>query len=168
MKIRQGFVTNSSSSSFVVAFPRGFVPTKKAILDYVFGDRDEVVVHWGEPDRIPVGRAASAILGQMKDQKPNDPVELARALDGAYLPGEPELPYHENESKEEQRASFDAYYAEVEAYHRRWWTMNKPKLNPEKMDLYVIDFSDEDGDEGSILEHGDTFALVPHLQMSHH
>jgi hypothetical protein len=168
MKIRQGFVSNSSSSSFVVAFPRGFTPTKKAILDYVFGDRDEVTVHWGEPDRMPVGRAASAILAQIKDQKPNDPAELTRALDGTYLPGEPEMAYHENESPEARRASLDAYYAEVEAYRQRWWTMHKPKLDPEHMDLYVIDFSDNDGDEGSILEHGDTFALVPHLQLSHH
>jgi hypothetical protein len=40
MKIRVGFVSNSSSSSFVVAFPKGFKPTPANIKATLFADLD--------------------------------------------------------------------------------------------------------------------------------
>ena len=40
MKIRTGFVSNSSSSSFVVAFPAKFVMNAENVKNYLFADWD--------------------------------------------------------------------------------------------------------------------------------
>jgi hypothetical protein len=40
MKQRSGFVSNSSSSSFIIALPRDLILSSRFLHDYLFGDRD--------------------------------------------------------------------------------------------------------------------------------
>jgi len=40
MKIRAGFVSNSSSCSFTVIFPHNFQPTTANVFNYLFAGRD--------------------------------------------------------------------------------------------------------------------------------
>lgn len=160
MKRRSGFVSNSSSSSFIVAFPRGFVPNKRAIVDYLFKGQTQIASPYSQYEPVSVARAAGDIWGQLKTQTPNDAIEIKAALDG-YLPGEPDL-------SEYTPAAVAAWQAAVATYHQNWWQENKYLLRPEEMDLYVLWFSDNDGPEGAVLEHGNTLAKAPHLWISHH
>jgi hypothetical protein len=160
MKQRSGFVSNSSSSSFIVAFSRGFVPNKRAIVDYLFKGQTQIESPYPQYEPVSVARAASDIWAQLKTQTPNDEIEIKAALTG-YLPGEPELFAY-------TPAAVAAWQAEVETYHQNWWQKNKHLLRPVEMDLYVLWFSDNDGPEGVVLEHGYTLAKAPYLWISHH
>jgi hypothetical protein len=84
MKIRQGFVSNSSSSSFVVAFPRR--PKDAADLqDLVFGSEIGFPNPWPDEDEPLVYSAADgaeAIWKQLAEElKPVGAAEIALELD---------------------------------------------------------------------------------------
>jgi len=86
MKIRQGFVSNSSSSSFIVAFPKGFEPTTKNVIDYVFNGNTGKMTYCDHSADIT--RVADVIVDYMTSQSPNDHERLMDAL-GGWLGGAP-------------------------------------------------------------------------------
>jgi hypothetical protein len=83
MKIRSGFVSNSSSSSFIVAFPKK-PKTEADVLNMMFkGNPDEVIMpSWGDTG-MTTKAIASQVFKDLKDTKPTKK-ELREDFEGRY------------------------------------------------------------------------------------
>ena len=68
MKTREGFVSNSSSSSFIVAFPKDMEVTVDNVHNYLFGTTEKLITYYGDP--VSSMKAARTVFDDMMDQKP--------------------------------------------------------------------------------------------------
>jgi hypothetical protein len=166
MKIRHGFVSNSSSSSFIVAFPKGFVPTVESVREYVFKD-NRAIVHYDH--YAPVDQAVRTVFDDMTNQNPNNDEAILEAL-GGWMKGHPDLDDFRlpvpKDNLVAREYDWDAYQAACDEFFAKVATELKAKWADQ--DLYVFSYSDNDGSYFCALEHGGTFDAVPHLQISHH
>jgi len=145
MKIRLGFVSNSSSSSFVVAFPR--IPENaKDVQEMVFGD-DCCIYYNG--NRLSAKDASQQIFAQMA--APATHQQLIDALDGDYY--DDSLSWEDSEKEDLRRRRTEE---KMEAF-----------IQKNKGVLYAFEFEDK-SIGGCILEHGDVFHRLPHLRQSRH
>jgi hypothetical protein len=155
VKLRAGFVSNSSSTSFVVAFPKGFHPTTEAVRIYLFGPRS------GRARSLPVGEIAAAVYAQMTHQHPNDLALIQNSLGG--FPGSPRLAYnvdHPERNKVSPEKAIAIYNVEY-----------RQKLEPylirrlgRSTDIYGFTFWDDGGDPiASAIVNKYRFRGIPHL-----
>jgi len=183
MKVRMGFVSNSSSSSFVVAFPKGMELTETAVHEYLYGPKPTTVHAYS--DSIRSEEAVEVILEAMKGQRPNYEKALVEAVYGWLDPdlreGDPEhddyvvdtcsahgVKYCKEEAcQAERRAQWKAYEEAFNA-HRKTIIDNFKREVGDGFDLYTFTFSDNDGSMEATLEHGNTFDKVKHLRASNH
>ena len=166
MKVRQGFVSNSSSSSFVVAFPKGFVATEESVKELLFAGQSGI--HFYDHS-ISVDQAASVIARDMKAQTPNVHESIIGAM-GGHLPGAPD--YDDFTIPEAGKSKYD-WKIDWEAYEKAGTAFREKMLENMKAefgdaDIYCFEYSDNDGELYCTLEHGDTFSAVPHLRVSNH
>ena len=157
MKIRAGFVSNSSSSSFIVAFPKDIKLTKESIKDYLFGEQKFITNY---DDSITTDEATNIILKDMINQKPNDDNNLLNACQGS-LEG---APGWEDFKKKNGEPDWKKWEEARDEYVTKF--LNDLKKRTKSMDLYTFEFSDRDG-YGS-LEHDGTFDNVFYKQISNH
>ena len=148
MKTRNGFVSNSSSSSFVVIFdkkPRSALALQKAM----FGDRETIVTY---RDPVPTKLAAESVFKSLKKQKPI-PIRKAIMLleTGVVERGGKSIYPHDKDSAE------DMHLAMAELAN-----LAKGRL------VFSFTYSDNDGDFESTMEHGDVFRNFDHFVISHH
>lgn len=171
MKVRSGFVSNSSSSSFVVAFPKGIDPNDvDAIHQYLYGKAGQTLIttSYGEGG-LSTTRAAELIAEDMQRTPPNNPDNISDAFSG-WLPGAPEFndffDYRTKMSDDERRKCFEAYGKAQDEFQLN--LQNQITEEWKDFDLYTFEFSDNDGDLWATLEHGNTFKNVPHKCISKH
>ncbi len=166
MKIRKGFVSNSSSSSFVVAFPKGFDPSDTAVKELLFGDSQRVCYY---EYAVDADQAASIIASDMRGQAPNNNEAMIDALSG-HLPGAPDYDDFRirDDSKPEWQwnCDWESYEKALNVFREKM--MENMKAEFGDADIYCFEYSDNDGHIYCTLEHGDTFAAVPHLRVSKH
>ena len=161
MKIRAGFVANSSSTNFVVAFPRGFKPTPEAVKAYLFARRSSITAPYYDKE-LPIDEAVRRICAQMIRQRPNGLRNIANALRGS-LPGRPAMSKFPLSGSKTGETDPKAYDAAVEAHRRAFWARKGPDLRA-KGDLYVFTFADDHKSiEEAILRHGHPFRAAPHI-----
>jgi hypothetical protein len=166
VKLRAGFVSNSSSSSFIVAFPKNFKPTPEAIKVYLFPRRKALVVQYYD-EVLSIDDAVRRIYAQMKGKHPNSPTAIRRALLDGQVPGLPDhnaFPFRQPGTHE---TNWEAWHRAADARRRAWWKQQAASLAPGH-DLYVFQFGDESGTAEAILEHAETFRAVPHVVIGHH
>src|SRR4030065_787612 len=156
MKIRNGFVSNSSSSSFIVAFSKDIELTKESIKDYLFGEQKFIT---GNDDSITTDEATDIILKDMINQKPNDDKNLLEACRG-NLQGAPSW---EDFKKKNGEPDWKKCEEARDEYVTKF--LNDLKERTKSMDLYTFEFSDNDSSYYSILEHGGTFDNVFYKQI---
>lgn len=190
MKTRQGFVSNSSSSNFIVAFPEE-PKNVKHIQKMMFGDRLFYPDCWDEPEdkcnicekrftcltEEHVGYSTELIADNIyKDiynvyegvQKPNVLRKLIDALDEGHRP---EYPAYDYTSMRDMSFEDTMKYINKRQQSKRKIARKLVKefmaKNPGAY-IYVFKFSDENGPFWSFMEHQDVFVNLPHMSASCH
>lgn len=164
MKIRQGFVSNSSSSSFIVPFPKGFKPSAESVQEYLFKGMGKTMSMYDYT--ADVALAASTIATDMLNQVPNNNEKLiseSRNLADLDIESFKISP----QPKKGSSYDWDAYEVAINEASKILFEAFKKKVGND-VDLYVFEFSDNDGQFFCVLEHGGTFDNVEHLRISHH
>jgi hypothetical protein len=166
MKIRNGFVSNSSSSSFIVAFDKR-PNSAEEVEQILYSNKREVFY---EPafndDCININK--QDVAKQVFNDLPNISANLeliADTINGGSFDGEPDSddPKYNNQAYSEKWDEFvdDCQKA---AEHE---AMKFMKENDNKF-IATFEYSDNDGYFFSYMEHGDIFARLPHIRISKH
>ncbi len=184
MKIRAGFVSNSSSSMFVVAFPRE-PKTAKEVKQILFGNCDTFQNPY-DNDSTPTEQIAKTVWEDIKPQrkwkKKYRDSKVYEAIANGWFEGQPDykdfvIPQPPPVSvvvdgrtilTERRRVETD-YKAYEEACTKAATKVVDKMLEKWKNKvLYVFHYGDESGAYFSVLEHGGIFNTLPHKQISYH
>lgn len=171
MKIRSGFVSNSSSSSFIVSFPE--TPDSKEKLAEMMGDCSAL----GFGTTIPAEEVVKNVWNDIEKKTPNtynnnsfiQYMEI-NDIDNDYdfdiyraILGEDFCENIREKIYRDEDVTFDDIIKSV--------TENLTKLKEgmgEEKTTYKFTYADEDGSYWSAMEHGDIFRNVPHECISNH
>jgi len=161
MKIRTGFVANSSSSSFLVALPKDLPLTQTALQKFFFGQQREVGAFPGE--KLSAAHAAAVLEEKLRPFDYQDPAELENLLawEIADLPN-----FLLNAPRRLPAESPSAYGARVAAYEKQaldaWWQRELTTLDVEHNNLFWLEFDSHETDD-AILEAAEVFRGLPYL-----
>lgn len=163
MKIRTGFVSNSSSSSFIVAFYEE--PTIESLKEWLYGNQDKIPYEYNsimkEEIFFDTTELATQVFNSLKKYDPKDFSKYStfeRELN--------EIVKLHNTNKEEALKMYKEKILRHIHYDEVLQIEEFAKDN-DRQHIYVCEFGDDD-DIGAQLEHGDTFQFVTHLRFSHH
>jgi hypothetical protein len=160
MKIRQGFVSNSSSSSFVIALEE-MPKSPEELQKLLFGDRQEYHAPYGE-GFWSTEQVANTVFEDLKRQKPLTKRGVAKEIASGYFPGYPELDY----SADWKEIDWEARNKEVDDAAKQY--AEGFIKSTKGMKYFVLCYGDEDGSYYSALEHGGLLKAIRHIHISHH
>lgn len=172
MKIRNGFVSNSSSSSFVVAFPK--MPTSiEHVKQIMFGDDEtfpnpyaDISYGQSEPEYSTM-KIAETVYDDILAQKVNDKKNIIEAFDG-WIEGSPNFEFDcDKKCTAEEREKKWNNYIKASKKFRNDTAKEFMKDNKDKF-IYTFEYSDNDGDYFCTLEHGGIFDRLQHRQINKH
>lgn len=165
MKIRNGFVSNSSSSSFVINFPK--FPTTRDELAEIMGDCG---ANCGYGQDRNTEQVIDRVWEDIKDTKPvgDNFIEMLRINDMDWdnnndlidvIAGPEFRKEIQERNRDEDTLSIDRVIEMVTT------NLNKLKTQYEGSHSIVLEYSD---DSDADLEHGDIFRNIDHTRYSHH
>lgn len=181
MKCRNGFVSNSSSSSFIVAFPK--IPKNvEETQEMMFPNGDE---NYGfEYSLEEISKAVfDDISFEVEHHRKVSKKKVLADLDLSYKYSNEELmkEYKEAnnnllsatsmESLREARTILSEIRCKWDKLAEEWAKEAKKEYRKihDKMFYFKLEYSDEGSGFGSTLEHGDIFRNLPYVQrISHH
>ena len=164
VKIRSGHVSNSSSSSFIIALKP--FECAEDIKQQLFGD------DFGEHFSHPYSRkgASTTRIAEtvFRDARKVTRDEMIDEVDHGWFDGEPKYPMHALKMPEEEsRRIIDEHYkARKDAAAQR--VDNFIQTLGGGYECYVVMYSDNDGPFNSLMEHGGVFNDIPNIVISHH
>lgn len=179
MKRRFKFVSNSSSSSFIVKFP---IEPKSVqeVKEIVFGDEEFIYSSWGD-DKIETLQAATIIFNEIGSQKKND-LERARELAGQIhdkgapkyedftIPGKPsqtDWNAYDKAIKEYGEKILSEFYSLKKVRQTKIKKLEGKDVSNDSDIFYIFSFSD-DTTVGAILEHSNIFKRLKHIYINQH
>jgi hypothetical protein len=184
MKIRNGFVSNSSSSSFIVAVDHpGWTFTHDSVKKAFYGDRTKPISASFGDETVSIDDAVNKILPQLSSDENRlltfgalfDKFEEAAAFElenrevypGVYTStcGVDER-LTENHYELVRLRAFERCNDFWKAHHSNLFTKEKDEKAERK--IFILHFSDNTDGE-AVLEHGDTFAnCLEYVRISEH
>jgi hypothetical protein len=180
MKIRNGLVSNSSSSSFLLFLDK--IPETKEELKELLFPNDTVFPNLyysrGTPRGWPIEDVIEIIMEDFQKAEILTEEEVLEALISGYLeetkpswdawdkiPRRPEAATEEEleEWREKWNQAWDEYKEEKLRLAKEYY-----KTLPQNKKVISVEYSDSDGFLHTALEHGDTFDNIDHVRISHH
>lgn len=168
MKIRAGFVSNSSSSSFIVAFPR--VPkSAEEVHEMMFPKGPEDICPYG--DSYSSQTVAEEVWSEVQKKKSRlAKREVTDQIVQGSFPGQPEYDFEayrpsEEEDWYEDKDAMDDFREKERAAAQK--LADKFLAQAGNRPLYLLDYEDNTS-FGSAMEHGDVFHHIPNIRISKH
>lgn len=159
MKFRDGFVSNSSSSSFIVAFKKK-PENVSEVKEVLFGSEEQLDYY---DEKFTTWQIAQQVFDDIKE--PLTEEQIAEELSYGYL-DDKDAPEYSAFVKEDGRTDFDEYHKAKNKYAQK---RAKKFLKIAKgRQIYKFHYSDNDSNFFSAMEHGEIFYKLPHIQISHH
>jgi len=183
MKIRQGLVSNSSSSSFLL-FLDEIPETKEEVKELLFPG-EEIFGNpffWGsEPRGWPIDSVVDIIHADFQNATRLGEEEILEKLTSGWLtevdPGwetwdqirelGPRPEFEDKEAFSKWRESLEDLHKQHEKESLELARIYRKTL-PYSNVVISVCYGDEDGALYSAIEHGETFRNVEHIAISHH
>jgi len=169
MKIRLAHVTNSSSSSFLVAFPEEQPDTPEKMQKLLFGEQ-ELLYQTFEDEPWPTEELARAVLESRQTVK-TIPLEVeavvAMLVTGYGSWNHLAEDLTQGMSLDEKCKSWQAITDFEADKVARAFIEQVLRRFPKTKELEVYEFADETP-LGSALEYSSVFSTLPHITISHH
>jgi len=177
MKIRKKFVSNSSSSSFILCFDKK-PESALELKEILFKEEDYFYDPFYEPDasylsdrteKYTTLEVAETIFKDIKNQKPLTKTALREEISNGtpYVDDVPVTsPCMEDFKDKNGKVAWEAYDRAWVSYYTQIgnhvWDLKGDKKS------FVVEYSDNESQYESALEHGDTFENIEHYIISKH
>ena len=192
MKTRHGFVSNSSSSSFVVGF-KNLPKTEDELRKMMFGDIEAIEEY---DHSMTTEAVAQRVFADLQKTRPLTRKQIIEELTSGWLDAIEKaagiIPFDHSQREDEVDERFEKKYGKYadwrkypdwekerqKAWEDDWkdydarrmtvgtafWDKQQPEW--EGLTIYCFSYADENGE--TVLEHGDIFRNLKHIQISHH
>jgi len=198
MKIRNGFVSNSSSSSFLVGFarkPKSISETHIILFEREY-EYDGTCSHYCESGKSTMDIAVR-VYNDLKSQRPiKSDKKILEVIRSGWYDGHPDIHSYcmhseetnqiidefEKSNKDRTKSIWDdpALGKRYQASMKKEWDERDKILNAAAKKYFdeiaspilkgkkVFKFDYSDNDGEEVLEHGNIFSNLPHIVISHH
>lgn len=194
MKIRFGFISNSSSSSFIVGFKKR-PQSVEEVHEILFGKEPSYIEMYGHG--LSTMEAAQRVFEDIQNQRSATVEQIRDTAGSGWFPGHPDYHYDDNTESYRLEREFLKKFPNEEHYNSDKISNPKAKELAERIrkarrvewdeehrkreealeeyvksilpkytgEVYLFEYSDH---EDCVMEHGDIFHNVPHEIINKH